>query len=362
MSLSAFDRALWEYPAEGASERRVFQHLVEEFESPLNAWVLLVDAATKATPPLDRLGQMYGVVETRWLGRSLLYHVADGMTPHVVAAVPSSHENVMLLASSLSASDDRWRRLRRWVTKSVHALSPVYLNEADLVALGDALAEIAPVSASRLTARNLVDGSSYTRGWPERRKRPRPSHREVLSEAQKLAVRTLTLHVGSRLLVQLRREAGATYYSGDFELFDNIVLQDLEDAAAHRVELLKGRERKRDAPVLRPLSVRTRASTFANPEAVAELLYVLEHQPATGVAVFHRNPYLHVAVTDYADGSNFDVFVNRADELVVIPGYSATVGSLARLTDAVGEKFAAVSVDESTPVSAPALSDLLGEG
>lgn len=362
MPLSSFDSALWERAVEGAAERPALKALVAEFESPLNVWVLLRDDAKARTPSLDRLGQMYGVTETRWLGRSLLYLVADNGGSYVVAALPSSHKDVLLLASSLPASDDRWRRLRRWVTKNVYPLSPVYLNEADLIAVGDALAETAPVSASRLTARNLVDGSSYTRGWPEQRRRPRPTHREVLAEVQRLAVRTLTLHVGDRLLVQLRREGGATYYSGDFNLFDGVVLRRLEDSAAQRVELLRDRERKRDQPVPPALSVRTRTSTFANADAVSDLLYVLEHQQSTGIAVFHRNPYLHVAVTDYSDGSNFDVFVNRPDELVVIPGYSATVGALARLTDTIGEKFAAVAVGDSTPVSAPTLDELLGDG
>ena len=218
------------------------------------------------------------------------------------------------------------------------------------------------MAASRLTARDLSDGSSYTRGWPEQRRRPRPSHREALAEASNMAVRTLTLHIGNQLLVQLRREAGATFYSGDYQLFESVVMDGLEDAAARRRSLLADRERRLDEPAPRPLVVRTRAATFGEPEAVTDLLDSLERQESTSVAVFHRNPYLHVAVTDYADGSNFDLFVNRSDEVVVIPGYRASVTSLARLTDTVGERFAAVAVDEVTSLPAPTLEDLFGEG
>jgi hypothetical protein len=238
----------------------------------------------------------------------------------------------------------------------------VFLNEEDFLAIGDALSEHGQIAASRLTARDLTDGSSFTRGWPEHRRRPRPTHRDALAEAQQLSVRTITLHVGDRALVQLRREAGATFYSGDFALFLEVVVSGLALAAHNRRGLLIGRSRHVGEPSPRPLAVRTRGGTFESPESIIELLEALEGQQETGVAVFHRNPYLHVAVTDYADGSNFDVFVNDSDEVVVIPGYRATVAALARLTDTVGERFAAVEVGEVQPPVAPNTADFLGSG
>jgi hypothetical protein len=164
------------------------------------------------------------------------------------------------------------------------------------------------------------------------------------------------------MLVQLRREAGATLYSGDFDLFADVVLTNMARAAFERRELLLDRERKLNVPVPQPIAVRTRGETFSRPEAVLDLLDVLERQRGTGVAVFHRNPYLHAAVTDYADGSSFDVFINDADELVVVPGYRATVGSLARLTDFIGERFSAVEISEAERVRPPTTKDLLGDG
>jgi len=167
--------------------------------------------------------------------------------------------------------------------------------------------------------------------------------------------------VGNKLLVQLRREAGATFYSGDFRLFEEVVVRGLDEAATRRRMLFLGRERTHDEVAPRPLSVRTKFAPFAAAESITALLESLERQPATSVAVFHRNPYLHAAVTDYSDGSNFDVFVNRDDEVVVIPGYKASVTALARLTDTVGERFAAVAVDETPALPAPTLDELLGD-
>lgn len=360
--LAPFDEALWhatERDVRPGQERDVIRGIVTDTNSTLTVWVLLENEASGLSESLDRLGRMLGIAEVRWLGGARVY-LAGRSDPYVFAVLPSDREGVLTLVTSVTPTDDRWKRLRRWVARGASALSPVYLNEADFVAVGDQLAEHANVTASRLTARDLSDGSSLSRGWPEQRRRPRPSHREALAEALNMAVRTVTLHVGGRLLVQIRREAGATFYSGEFDLFDKVVVRGLEDAAARRRRLFVGRERRREEEALRPLVVRTRPATFSEPEAVADLLESLERQEATSVAVFHRNPYLHVAVTDYSDGSNFDVFVNRPDEVVVIPGYRASVTALARLTDTVGERFAAVEVDEATARPAPTLDDLLG--
>jgi hypothetical protein len=363
--LPPLDEALWraaERDVPPGQERQILRDAVAETDSTLTTWVLLSnDAVSGRTAALDRLARMPGVADVRWIGRARAYLVRERPDPCVFVVAPSSRDGVLMLVTSVTPTDGRWKRLRRWIARGGSALSPVYLNEADFLALGDALAEFAPVAASRLTARDLSDGSSYTRGWPEQRRRPRPSHREALAEARNLAVRTLTLHVGDLLLVQLRREAGATFYSGDYDLFETVVFRGLEDAAARRRLLLMGRERRLHEPLPRPLVVRTGSPTFSSPEAVTDLLDSLERQEATSVALFHRNPYLHVAVTDYSDGSNFDVFVNRADEVVVIPGYRATVTALARLTDTVGERFAAIEVDEASGRSAPTLDELLGD-
>lgn len=362
-ALSPLDEALWREALDAPETplREFFSRAAPELRTAVNIWTLIEESHADATPALDRLAAMPTVSDARWFGEARLFLNEDHLGPYLFAAMPTGHQGTLHLVSSISATDDRWRRLHRWVMRAVAALSPVYLNESEFLGLGDSLAEHGAVAASRLTARDLGDGSSYTRGWPERRRRPRPSHRQALAEARNMAVRTLTLHVGGRLLLQLRREAGATFYSGDFRLFDEVVLGGLALAAADRRRLLVDRERHIDEPLPQPLVIRTLGATFAEPEAILDLLDTLERQLATGVAVFHRNPYLHAAVTDYSDGSNFDIFVHESHEVVVIPGYRATLRALARLTDAVSERFAAVEVAEVERSAPPTLRDFVGD-
>lgn len=77
-----------------------------------------------------------------------------------------------------------------------------------------------------MTARDRFDQSSLTRGWPSRKGTIRPSPEDVIAfvDDSGASVRTMTLHITDTLALHLRRGAGAPFYSGDFALFDDLVL------------------------------------------------------------------------------------------------------------------------------------------
>lgn len=219
------------------------------------------------------------------------------------------------------------------------------LNEADFDGIAAALAEHGRVEVSRLAARVINDGSSYTRGWPESRRRVRPSYSQALGEVEGVAsIRTLTIHVGERLSLHLCRQAGATFYGGNFRLFEDVVVGGLVASAGRRRRLLSGRERHSAEVPQSAIGVKLPSGLFADPDLIAELLDSLGAQRGTGIAVLHRNPYLHVAVTDYLDGSNADLFVISDDIIHIYPGFRASVGALTRLTEQLAERFAAREV------------------
>jgi hypothetical protein len=93
--------------------------------------------------------------------------------------------------------------------------------------------------------------------------------------------------------------------------------------------------------------------------ATGEVLAELERQRSTAVSVLHRNPYLHVAVTDYTDGSNYDVFVTTPDAIEIIPGFRASMGALAKVTQRLGERFEALEITEAPRPDLVSLDDLV---
>jgi len=260
-------------------------------------------------------------------------------------------------------TDERWRRVERWLRALEPRVASVFLDEEDFEGICEGLTTQGRVEVSRLAARVLADGSSWTRGWPEDRVFERPTYSEAIAEVTGFAsIRTLTLHVSDRLMLHLRRSAGATFYSGDFGLFHDVVFTGLVDAARRRHELLVNRQRTPGGMPTSALSVELGIPVFGQPEALQQLLSELTDQHGMGVAVLHRNPYLHLAVTDYVDGSNFDVFVTSDSELTIFPGYRATVGSLARTADAIGDRFAAVAIGETPSARPPTREDLFTTG
>lgn len=207
---------------------------------------------------------------------------------------------------------------------------------------------------SRLTARVLSDHSSYYRGWHSDVVRRKPTHRQALRETEGMLVRTLTLRVGNRLSLHLRRHAGATFYNGDYRLFTDVVLHRFTHAAAERRELLSDRSRRHHERLTEGLVMQLPPQTLADDLGRRDLLNSVGSLRGVQVAVFHRNPYLHFTVTDYLDGSNLDVFVTEDDRVTVLPGYRASLGSLARLTDAMGDALGMVSIaSQSLPDRIP---------
>ena len=227
------------------------------------------------------------------------------------------------LVGSAPTTDPRWRKVERWVANASPLVVPVLLNHDDFADIGTALSEHGEVEVSRMTARRRADLSSVSRGWKARSGSLRPTHHEVIAdaEAEGASVRTLSLHVEDVLSLHLRRLAGATYYTGDFSLFDRLVLGRLATAASRRRDLLSGRARQVDEPPRRPITIRLPGPVLVDAEATGDVLAVLERQRDVAVAVLHRNPYLHVVVTDYSDGSNFDVFVTDPCAIEVHPGF-----------------------------------------
>lgn len=52
----------------------------------------------------------------------------------------------------------------------------------------------------------------------------------------------------------------------------------------------------------------------------------------------HTNPYVHISLLDYLDGSSYSIWVVSTDEIDIIPQVRATVASMIRLVNHIYEK------------------------
>lgn len=338
-SLIPFDRWLWELDDErlaGLRLRGLQRASADDGVALPQLTVLTV--ISDGGDPVDLLeARARGVQDARRSDHVGLLHAQMGRKDYIVAVWPAG-DGIFHFVGSVPVTDDAWERVEHaWMNAAAPHLSPVLLNRDDFEAIGDGLAEHGNIAAGRMTARVLRDRSSYSRGWPNLDAVRRPTHHEALSETEGMLVRTLTLDVGTRTRVHLRRTSGASFYDGEFRLFVDVVLHRLQVAAAERGELLSGREREPRAPAAEVLSMDVDRVDLGDPAVRATVVNTITAVRGVQAAVMHDNPYLHVLVTDFLNGASFDVLITDERRLDILPGLRSSVGSLARVTDALGD-------------------------
>lgn len=299
--------------------------------------------------------------ERKELSEIQVLRLASDEGPWRLVALPTAHAGVFHIASGIPTTDRRWQKVGRWLDRSSR-ISRCFLNHKDFEAIGDGLAQTGQVEVVHAAGRSHRDSSSTNRGFPALSGGSRPNHRDAITEFESTGsyVRALRLQVADGgLSVHLRRVAGSTYYSGSFSEFHHLVLAPLADATAARRVLVTGRQRKASQPVT-PLAVVLPTELFQTREDTGALILLVQEMADMSMAVFHRNPYLHFAITDETDGSNFDVMVTVPDRVNVYPGFRASSESLARVTQRIAEGFGAQRIEQAEPARSVSLADLVG--
>jgi hypothetical protein len=361
--MTALDTLLWNSALEHAPSLSLGEALAHAYpEDPpdqLTVWTLSADVDN----PLERLarrGAALGAIVER-LGPISLLWIPDGRGAFVAGLWPTRHEGIYHLVGTVPVTDPRWRRLERWVINASPRVFVPFLTEVEFESILRSLQKLGPIEVSRVTARTIDYYSSIMRGWRAGHVRPTPMAALATVRDADASPRTITLEVIGQLAMHLRRDSGATFYSGDFSAFEDIVMTGFAQAAQSRRSLLSGRQRHDPRSPLRPIRIKLATKAFDETDILREIVETLS-SPELSVAVLHRNPYVHMAITDYVDGSNVDAFVFTGDEMVVYPGYAASAGALARMTSRVTDRFAGVEVSEAPPIRPPTREDLMTNG
>jgi hypothetical protein len=112
------------------------------------------------------------------------------------------------------------------------------------------------------------------------------------------------------------------------------------EMAYERYNFLHNRARTRETQYRsRPFVIDFTFPALSSVEDIKRLHGAVTTLPNTASVVLHGNPFYHVAVTDYADGSMFEVVSFSPTYLAVLPQGRATVRSLTALCRAVFSNF-----------------------
>jgi hypothetical protein len=141
------------------------------------------------------------------------------------------------------------------------------------------------------------------------------------------------------LNVGLNREGKIIFYDGNFSLFWQAIVERAARIVKTKKDLLSNRSRSERSGETRPIRIAFGEPVFSRQSAVRAFLVALGKIRHGEFTIFHRNPYLHVSFLDFFDSSEFDVFVDSSDSLMIVPQYQTSLPSLFRFCQKIFENF-----------------------
>jgi hypothetical protein len=90
----------------------------------------------------------------------------------------------------------------------------------------------------------------------------------------------------------------------------------------------------------RPLSIDYLTDIFEDIAINKSFITAISRMGKASVSVIHGNPYVQMSVTDYIDGSSFDIWVLKNNQIIVVPQLKGTVAGIKRLVSHIFDSFA----------------------
>ena len=95
-----------------------------------------------------------------------------------------------------------------------------------------------------------------------------------------------------------------------------------------------------EAGIVRPLVIDFETQQFETVDENQRFIGAMRRFPRASVSVLHGNPYIHLSVLDYYDGSSFDVWVVDSSSIVIVPQFRGSVSAIKRLINHVFDTYA----------------------
>lgn len=112
----------------------------------------------------------------------------------------------------------------------------------------------------------------------------------------------------------------------------------------------RGREDTANREV-KPLMIDFPFEPFRDKNENHRFIESVEQLSNASVSVIHGNPYIHLSVVDYCDGSTYDLWVLSAGRLILTPQLTGTVESIGRIVSHIFDTFAEGKIRDYAEVS-----------
>lgn len=138
---------------------------------------------------------------------------------------------------------------------------------------------------------------------------------------------------GTELVASINRNGGTKIHDGNVSIFFNHLLENYVHLGTEKDDLFTGKERNAQSGEVEEIELRFDSPVFQSPKDNELLISVLSDLSRSSVTVYHANPYAHLSVLDFNDGSSCDVFVTDPETVAIVPSYRGSNNFLMRISD-----------------------------
>jgi hypothetical protein len=138
---------------------------------------------------------------------------------------------------------------------------------------------------------------------------------------------------------------------GEFLSFRKYILDQMIDTVNTRVGYLKKRSDSASEKLPEPLVIRFKEPIFKGEDWNEKFLEIMSEMKNVSLTRYHQNPFVHISLVDYQDGSSYGIWIIAEDEINIIPQIRASVASMNRLVNHVYERISEGEITKYEPIA-----------
>lgn len=132
----------------------------------------------------------------------------------------------------------------------------------------------------------------------------------------------------------------------NLKLFFETILSTVSNIGSKNMKTFVNKSRIENKGEIRPISIGYTQNIFKDVEQNKKLINAISEFPKSSFSVYHGNPYVHMSVVDYLDGSSYDLWVLSDNEIILVPQLKASFSSISRLIEHIFKRFREGEVKE----------------
>ena len=125
----------------------------------------------------------------------------------------------------------------------------------------------------------------------------------------------------------------------NLKLFFDIIFDTVLKIGNDKIRAFKQRSRGDNKGNIKPICIEYSGNVFKDTEQNHRLIKAISEFPKSTYTLYHGNPYVHVSLVDYFDGSSYDLWVLSEDKITIVPQLKSSFSSISRLCEHIFKKF-----------------------